>query len=102
MKFENVEYIEDIKLEEFSRKLLVCGNRNRFKLLCLIERHSLYSKDICEIMKAVQPVVSQYVTVLKNNGIIDCNPMGREKIYRIVDPVILDIIHNFNESLEEK
>lgn len=80
-------------LSEKSRRLKVCGHPLRLQLLCAI----YHSGDPCvsqlwECLGQPQPVVSQHLAVLKENGIVSAEIKGNRRIYSIVDPFIRDIV----------
>jgi DNA-binding transcriptional ArsR family regulator len=80
-------------INEYSRKLKVCGHPVRIKLLCVISRQS----DPCvtnlwTIVGESQPVISQHLAVLKEHGIVDSVVQGNRRIYSIRDGFIRDIV----------
>ncbi|GAB6089644.1 ArsR/SmtB family transcription factor [Spirochaeta dissipatitropha] len=80
-------------LSERAQRLKVCGHPLRLKLLCAI----YYSGEPCvsqlwECVGQAQPVVSQHLAVLKDNGIVSSEIKGNRRIYSITDPFIRNIV----------
>lgn len=78
---------------EYSQKLKAIGHPTRLRLLCLIE----LNKDPCvtdlwKCMKQPQPVISQHLSILKQNNIVDAVVKKTKRVYSIVDPFIRAII----------
>ncbi|QQO08008.1 ArsR/SmtB family transcription factor [Breznakiella homolactica] len=83
----------DSIINEYSKKLKVCGHPVRLKLLCLIARKD----DPCvtnlwTCLGESQPVISQHLAVLKENGVVDSHIKGNKRIYCIVDDFMREII----------
>lgn len=91
-------------IEEFSRKLKVCGHPVRLKLLCLIHRQGEPCvTNLWTCLGQSQPVISQHLAVLKENGVVDSSVQGNKRIYTITDPFIRDIVEKMiaeNKEIE--
>lgn len=87
------------KIEKFSRKLKVCGHPVRLKLLCLIQRQGEPCvTNLWTCLGQSQPVISQHLAVLKENGIVESTVQGNKRIYSIVDSFIENlIVHMIND-----
>lgn len=80
-------------IDEFSRKLKVCGHPIRLKLLCLIYRQGEPCvTNLWTCLGQSQPVISQHLAVLKENGVVDSSVQGNRRIYTITDTFIRDIV----------
>ncbi len=89
----------DEKIEEFSRKLKVCGHPIRLKLLCLIQRQGEPCvTNLWTCLGQSQPVISQHLAVLKENGIVESAVQGNKRIYTIVDPFIENLVTRMIEE----
>ncbi len=89
----------DNLIEEFSRKLKVCGHPVRLKLLCLIHRQGEPCvTNLWTCLGQSQPVISQHLAVLKENGVVDSSIQGNKRIYTIVDPFIRDLVEKMIEE----
>ncbi|OHE57417.1 MAG: transcriptional regulator [Treponema sp. RIFOXYC1_FULL_61_9] len=83
----------DSVIEEFSRKLKVCGHPVRLKLLCLIYRQGEPCvTNLWTCIGQSQPVISQHLAVLKENGVVDSVVQGNKRIYTIADVFIHDLV----------
>jgi DNA-binding transcriptional ArsR family regulator len=88
-------------IDEYSRKLKVCGHPVRIKLLCAISRQD----DTCvtnlwTCLGESQPVISQHLAVLKEHRVVDSVIQGNRRIYSIRDDFIKDIIARMLEEAE--
>jgi DNA-binding transcriptional ArsR family regulator len=80
-------------IEEYSRKLKVCGHPVRLQLLILIEKNEdPCVTDLWTCINESQPVVSQHLAVLKENNIVQSDVQGNRRLYSIVDPFIKQIV----------
>ena len=79
----------DDTIESYSRKLKVCGHPVRLKLLCLIYRQGEPCvTNLWTCLGQSQPVISQHLAVLKENGVVDSSVQGNKRIYTITDDFI--------------
>jgi DNA-binding transcriptional ArsR family regulator len=80
-------------LEEYSRRLKACGHPLRLQLLFAIEKgENACVKELWKSLKQVQPVVSQHLAILKEQGIVKCKTVRNKRVYTITDPFIKEII----------
>ncbi|MEI6876251.1 MAG: metalloregulator ArsR/SmtB family transcription factor [Spirochaetota bacterium] len=83
----------DSILEEYSRKLKAVGHPIRLRLLCLIAREDdPCVSDMWRCLKQPQPVISQHLAILKENGIVSAEVQKTRRVYSIIDPFIADLI----------
>jgi DNA-binding transcriptional ArsR family regulator len=83
----------DRVIDEYSRKLKVCGHPVRLKLLCLIHRQGEPCvTNLWTCLGQSQPVISQHLAVLKENGVVDSSVQGNKRIYTIVDDFIRSLV----------
>jgi DNA-binding transcriptional ArsR family regulator len=83
----------DTVIDDFSRKLKVCGHPVRLKLLCLIFRQGEPCvTNLWTCLGQSQPVISQHLAVLKENGIVDSAVSGNRRIYTITDGFIRSLV----------
>jgi DNA-binding transcriptional ArsR family regulator len=89
----------DSKINEFSRKLKVCGHPVRLKLLCLIYKEGEPCvTNLWTCLGESQPVISQHLAVLKDSGVVDSAVQGNKRIYTITDDFIRDLIAQMVED----
>ncbi|MDR2028294.1 MAG: metalloregulator ArsR/SmtB family transcription factor [Treponema sp.] len=80
-------------ISEYSRKLKVCGHPIRLKLLCIISgQQDPCVTNLWTSLGERQPVISQHLSVLKENGVVDSTVHGNRRIYFIRDKFIRDIV----------
>jgi DNA-binding transcriptional ArsR family regulator len=87
-------------INEYSRKLKVCGHPVRIKLLCALSRQK--GPCVTNLWSCVggesQPVISQHLAVLKEHGIVDSTIQGNRRIYSIKDSFISDLVTRMLED----
>ncbi|HUW42435.1 MAG TPA: metalloregulator ArsR/SmtB family transcription factor [Rectinemataceae bacterium] len=80
-------------IKEYSRKLKAVGHPIRLKLLCLIAREAdPCVTDLWRCLNQPQPVISQHLAILKENGVVSAEVQKTRRVYSIVDPFIKDIV----------
>lgn len=80
-------------LDEYARKLKSVGHPIRLRLLCLIAREEdPCVTDLWHCLKQPQPVISQHLAVLKENGIVSAEIQKTRRVYSIVDPFIAALV----------
>jgi DNA-binding transcriptional ArsR family regulator len=90
-------------INEFSRKLKVCGHPVRLKLLCLIFRQGEPCvTNLWTCLGESQPVISQHLALLKENGVVDSSVQGNKRIYTITDDFIRDLVDKMIRENEKK
>jgi DNA-binding transcriptional ArsR family regulator len=78
---------------EYARKLKAIGHPIRLRLLCMIaEEEDPCVTDLWRCLKQPQPVISQHLSILKENGIVSSEVQKTKRVYTIIDPFIRDII----------
>ncbi|HAP42530.1 MAG: transcriptional regulator [Spirochaetes bacterium GWD1_61_31] len=88
------------RLLDYSRKLKAVGHPIRLKLLCLIARdEDPCVSDLWQCLKQPQPVVSQHLSILKDNGIVDAEVQKTRRVYSIVDPFIKKMINDMLKTI---
>ncbi|TFG84878.1 MAG: transcriptional regulator [Spirochaetales bacterium] len=89
---QNVPCPDEIFLE-YAKKLKAAGHPIRLRLLCLIAREQdPCVSDLWKCLKQPQPVISQHLAILKQNGIVEAEVQKTRRVYSIADPFIRDLI----------
>lgn len=99
---DQVQPCPDDLINDFSRKLKVCGHPVRLKLLCLI--HKQGEPCVTNLWTCIgqsQPVISQHLAVLKDNGVVDSSVQGNKRIYTISDAFIRDLVEKMIAENED-
>ena len=83
----------DEVVTEYAQRLKAVGHPIRLKLLCLIaEENDPCVTDLWRCLQQTQPVISQHLAILKENGIVSAEVQKTRRVYTIVDPFIKDIV----------
>lgn len=83
----------DELLVEYAKKLKAVGHPIRLRLLCLIARQEdPCVSDLWKCLKQPQPVISQHLAILKENGIVAAEVQKTRRVYSIADPFIKNLI----------
>ncbi len=85
---KTIYYCDKDILKSYSQKVKVCGHPVRLKILCVIKNGAPCVKELWECLDQPQPVISQHLAVLKDNGIVTSEIDGNKRIYKIVDPFV--------------
>jgi DNA-binding transcriptional ArsR family regulator len=83
----------DEVIAEFAQRLKAVGHPIRLKLLCLIaEENDPCVTDLWRCLQQPQPVISQHLAILKENGIVSAEVQKTRRVYTIIDPFIKEIV----------
>jgi len=83
----------DSQITEYARKLKAVGHPIRLRLLCLIAREEdPCVSDLWQCLKQPQPVISQHLAILKENGIVNAEVQKTRRVYSIADPFIKELV----------
>ncbi len=77
----------------YAQKLKAVGHPIRLKLLCLIdEEDDPCVTDLWRCLQQPQPVISQHLAILKENGIVSAEVQKTRRVYTIIDPFIKELV----------
>jgi len=83
----------DEYISEYARKLKAVGHPIRLRLLCLIAREEdPCVTDLWHCLNQPQPVISQHLAILKENGIVSAEVQKTRRVYSITDPFIGELV----------
>ena len=83
----------DEVIAEYAQKLKAVGHPIRLRLLCLIdEEDDPCVTDLWRCLQQPQPVISQHLAILKENGIVCAEVQKTRRVYTIIDPFIKEIV----------
>ena len=83
----------DEVIAEYAQKLKAVGHPIRLQLLCLIdEEDDPCVTDLWRCLQQPQPVISQHLAILKENGIVSAEVQKTKRVYTIIDPFIKGIV----------
>ena len=78
--------------ERAARFLKSLAHRDRLKVLCALVDQELPVASIEASVGASQSAVSQHLARLKNEGVVQARRDGRQILYSISDPLVLNLI----------
>jgi DNA-binding transcriptional ArsR family regulator len=90
---ESITHCDCQALEDFARKLKAVGHPIRLKLLMLIAREEdPCVSDMWRCLHQPQPVISQHLAILKENGIVNAEVQKTRRVYSIIDPFVAEFV----------
>lgn len=72
--------------------LKLMANEDRLLLLCQLSQEELCVSDLEERLDIRQPTLSQQLSVLRNDGVVDTRRDGKRIFYRVSDPRLLQLL----------
>ncbi|CAB0519952.1 ArsR family transcriptional regulator [Corynebacterium diphtheriae] len=72
--------------------LSALDSNTRIQILLLLHKRDHYVFELVQALGGSQSLISQHLRVLKQAHIIDNERQGRQIIYRLKEPMIVDII----------
>lgn len=88
----NNEKCTDNSIKDVAAKLKILGHPVRLKILCIIMHQNSCVSELWKCLNQPQPVVSQHLAQLKKSGIVSSTTEGNKRIYRIIDPMVVEIL----------
>lgn len=86
-------------LQDYACKLKAIGHPIRLRLLILINRREdPCVSDLWRCLEQPQPVISQHLAILKQNGIVSAEVQKTKRVYSIVDPFIAELIKEIDSK----
>ena len=85
--------MENDQIDAMSKLLKSMSHPIRLKILCLLQDQELSVGDIREEVKTTNANVSQHLNILKQASIIRSRRNGRQLLYRIANPLVMEAIH---------
>jgi DNA-binding transcriptional ArsR family regulator len=87
------------RIKEISELLKVLANENRLAIVChLIERQMTVSELHEKLSHVTQPALSQHLSMLKANKILDSSKSGLTVTYFIQDKRIINVIDTLKKN----
>jgi ArsR family transcriptional regulator len=78
--------------EQAARFLKTLAHRDRLKVLCTLVEGELTVSEIEARVGASQSAISQHLSKMKDEGIVHARRAGRQVLYKIADPLALNVI----------
>ncbi len=84
--------------EQAKAFLQALANQDRLLLLCALIQREYAVGELEQQLGILQPTLSQQLTVLRNEGLVDVRKSGRYNYYRVSDErvkAVLDLMYQF-------
>jgi ArsR family transcriptional regulator len=78
--------------EQAARFLKTLAHRDRLKVLCTLVEGEQPVSEIEARVGASQSAISQHLARMKEEGIVEARRAGRQVLYKIADPLALNVI----------
>jgi ArsR family transcriptional regulator len=76
-------------------------NPLRLRILCALSMGETSVNDLTEMAGARQPAVSQQLNLLRRSGLVERRREGNRNLYRIADPLVLEMMESIFNVAEE-
>jgi len=76
----------------------VLANADRLVLLCELSKHELCVSEIEEMLSIRQPTLSQQLTVLRDEGLVNTRREGKKIYYSIASEQVLAVLRVLYEQ----
>ena len=83
------------------RTLIALGDPTRRKLIDRIGRRTQRASDLCRGLPMSRPAVSRHLRVLRESGLVEATPEGREMKYRLAHPQRLVEVRQYVERISQ-
>lgn len=88
-----------------SQLLKVLAHPTRLAILDAVSDKQVCVTDVCELLDLPQPNISQHLSVLRSEGIVDFTQEGKRRCYFLVDPdrlkPLVELLVNRKETEHE-
>ena len=72
--------------------LKLLANPERLLLLCQLSQGEMCVSDLEQTLGIRQPTLSQQLSVLRSEGVVDTRREGKNIFYSVADPALLEIL----------
>lgn len=87
----NLEMIHS-SADDACRLMKVLSNRDRMMLLCQISQGDICVGELEEVLEIHQPTLSQQLTVLRNEELVQTRREGKQIYYSLSNSVVLEVM----------
>ena len=101
MVLEKTDF-SNICFKDEANILKALGHPVRLKILYALLSESCNVKNMQECVTVPQATLSQHLSVLKNVGAIEGEREGNQMIYKIVSPLVLEILGILDNKKQSK
>jgi len=78
--------------DDACRLMKVLSNRDRMMLLCQISQGDICVGELEEVLEIHQPTLSQQLTVLRNEELVQTRREGKQIYYSLSNSVVLEVM----------
>ena len=89
----NVDTKHCKKVAEILKNL---SHPDRLMILCLLSMKARNVNELAELTSCSQSAVSQFLTRMKHQGLIDSERDGHFVVYKIADPKIMELMESLH------
>ena len=79
--------------DDACRLMKVLSNRDRMMLLCQISQGEICVGELEEVLDIHQPTLSQQLTVLRNEDLVETRREGKQIYYSLANSPALDVMN---------
>ena len=79
--------------DDACRLMKVLSNRDRMMLLCQISQGEICVGELEEVLDIDQPTLSQQLTVLRNEDLVETRREGKQIYYSLANSPALDVMN---------
>lgn len=72
--------------------LKLLANEDRLLLLCQLSQREMCVGELAEQLDIQQPTLSQQLSILRSEGVVETRREGKNIFYRVADRALLDIL----------
>ncbi len=92
-----IESMNDEHIRDISKLMKSISHPIRFKILCLLRDEEVSVGDLVERLKSSNSNISQHLSILRNQGIIDYRKDANYIYNRITDWRIIELIRKVHQ-----
>ena len=82
------------KTNEIASIMKCFSNKDKLTILCFLWSEEKYVWEIFKVWKISQSQLSQYLTKMRLEWVLESDKRGKEVYYKIVDNKVLELIHS--------
>ena len=92
MKTINLKKMQS-SADDACRLMKVLANRDRMMLLCQISQGEMCVGELEEVLDIHQPTLSQQLTVLRNEDLVQTRREGKQIYYSLANSPVLEVMN---------
>lgn len=78
------------------------GNATRLLILHTLREGSMNVNELAHKTELQQPMVSRQLSILRTMGLVTCERHGKEMVYQITDPKIVEVCDLVRQVLHDQ